>query len=93
MRCAPTAQRLLLDEPSEGLAPIIVEQILELLLKLKATGLTMVLVEQKLDIALPFASRAFVVIKGRVAMAEPCSSLAARSDLGQLYFNLAAAQH
>ena len=84
---------LLLDEPFLGLAPMVVEEILRALDALRTNGLTMVLVEQKLDIALPFASRAFVVIKGRVAMAEPCSSLAARSDLGQLYFNLAAAQH
>ena len=46
---------ILLDEPSEGLAPIIVEQILELLLKLKATGLTMVLVEQSFALAMALA--------------------------------------
>ncbi len=56
---------------------------------LRAEGLTMLLVEQKLDIALPFAGRAYVMIKGRVRLHDTTANLAARADLGQLYFDLA----
>ena len=61
---------LLLDEPFLGLAPLVVEEILRALDLLRAEGLTMLLVEQKLDIALPFAGRAYVMIKGRVRVAR-----------------------
>ena len=80
---------LLLDEPFLGLAPRVVDEIRRTLNVLREGGLTMVLVEQKLDIALPFTSRAYVLIKGRVALAESSTALAARPDLAQLYFNLA----
>ena len=83
---------LLLDEPFLGLAPLVVAQIRDALEKLRASGLTMLIVEQKLDIALHFASRAYVLIKGRVALHETTERLARRSDLGDLYFALAAEQ-
>ncbi|MBL8338085.1 MAG: ABC transporter ATP-binding protein [Rhodoferax sp.] len=80
---------LLLDEPFLGLAPLVVDEILSALTALRAQGLTMVLVEQKLDIALPFTSRAHVLIKGRVALTLPSAELARRPDLPRLYFDLA----
>jgi branched-chain amino acid transport system ATP-binding protein len=80
---------LLLDEPFLGLAPIVVAQIEEALEKLRASGLTMLIVEQKLDIALRFASRAYVLIKGKVVLEETAQNLARRSDLRDLYFALA----
>ena len=80
---------LLLDEPFLGLAPKVVDEIRAALDSLRAKGLTIVLVEQKLDIALPFTTRAYVLIKGRVALSAPSADLAARPDLGQLYFQLA----
>ena len=80
---------LLLDEPFLGLAPLVIGEIRAALGALRARGLTMLLVEQKLDIALSFASRAYVIIKGRVALADSCANLAARPDIGQLYFDLA----
>ncbi len=80
---------LLLDEPFLGLAPLVVEEIRRALNVLRDGGLTMILVEQKLDIALPFTSRAYVLIKGQVALIESSRALAARDDLSQLYFNLA----
>ena len=72
---------ILLDEPSEGLAPIIVEQILELLLKLKATGLTMVLVEQSFALAMALADCAVVLGKGRVRWSGPAQDLRAADDI------------
>lgn len=80
---------LLLDEPFLGLAPLVVDEIRRALNVLRDGGLTMILVEQKLDIALPFTSRAYVLIKGRVALMECSRTLANRADLSQLYFDLA----
>ena len=80
---------LLLDEPFLGLAPMVVAEIRQALEKLRASGLTLLMVEQKLDIALRFASRAYVLIKGRVALEDSTASLARRADLTDLYFALA----
>lgn len=80
---------LLLDEPFLGLAPLVVDEIRRALNVLRDGGLTMILVEQKLDIALPFTSRAYVLIKGRIALMQSSCALAARADLSQLYFDLA----
>jgi len=82
---------LLLDEPFLGLAPMVVAEIRLALEKLRASGLTLLMVEQKLDIALGFASRAYVLIKGRVALEDSTASLARRADLADLYFALATA--
>ena len=80
---------LLLDEPFLGLAPMVVSEIRASLEKLRQTGLTLLMVEQKLDIALSFASRAYVLIKGRVVLEDSTASLARRPDLRDLYFSLA----
>jgi branched-chain amino acid transport system ATP-binding protein len=80
---------LLLDEPFLGLAPLVVEEIRRALRKLRGTGLTLLIVEQKLDIALAFASRAYVLIKGRIALHDTTANLARRPDLADLYFALA----
>jgi branched-chain amino acid transport system ATP-binding protein len=80
---------LLLDEPFLGLAPMVVVEIRRALEKLRESGLTLLIVEQKLDIALAFASRAYVLIKGRVVLEETTDRLARRPDLSDLYFALA----
>ena len=80
---------LLLDEPFLGLAPIVVVEIRKALEILRKSGLTLLIVEQKLDIALEFAQRAYVLIKGRVALEDSTASLARRTDLRDLYFSLA----
>jgi branched-chain amino acid transport system ATP-binding protein len=77
---------LLLDEPFLGLAPLVVGEIRRALQALQQEGLTIVLVEQKLDIALSSASRAYVLIKGEIALESDTKALAARPDLNQLYF-------
>jgi branched-chain amino acid transport system ATP-binding protein len=59
---------LLLDEPSLGLAPLIVKQVFEILADLKRQGVTMLLVEQNALRALRLADRAFVLELGRIAM-------------------------
>jgi branched-chain amino acid transport system ATP-binding protein len=80
---------LLLDEPFLGLAPLVVIEIRRALERLRESGLTLLVVEQKLDIALGFAQRAYVLIKGRVALEDSTASLARRGDLADLYFSLA----
>src|SRR5918911_347792 len=80
---------LLLDEPFLGLAPLVVQEIRRALEKLRESGLTLLMVEQKLDIALAFASRAYVLMKGRVVLEEATDALARRPDLSDLYFALA----
>lgn len=57
---------ILLDEPSEGLAPIIVEEIVSILHRIKQEGLAILLVEQNLRVALDLADRHYVMSKGQV---------------------------
>ena len=60
------AHLLLLDEPTEGLAPVIIEQIARTVAALKASGFTIVLVEQNLNFAVSVSDRHYVVEQGRV---------------------------
>jgi len=76
---------LLIDEPSLGLAPLVVEQVYELLAQLRTEGLTIVVVEQYVDVALEFADRAYVLEKGRVALAGRAAELAAAPELVETY--------
>jgi branched-chain amino acid transport system ATP-binding protein len=66
---------LLLDEPSEGLAPVIVESLLAQVLRLKAEGLTILLAEQGIDFSLGVADRVYVLQKGQVAFSGPAAAL------------------
>jgi branched-chain amino acid transport system ATP-binding protein len=68
---------ILLDEPSEGLAPVIVEQMANAILALKAEGLTILLAEQNLHFASGVADSATVVEKGRVVWAGTIAALKA----------------
>jgi branched-chain amino acid transport system ATP-binding protein len=60
---------MLLDEPSMGLAPVIVQEVFETVRRLKAEGMTMLLVEQFARTALEVADRAYVMERGRIALA------------------------
>lgn len=66
---------LLLDEPSIGLAPIVVRQVFEALGKILASGLTVVLVEQNVEQALRFSHRAYVLTNGAVSLEGSSSEL------------------
>jgi branched-chain amino acid transport system ATP-binding protein len=66
---------LLLDEPSEGLAPMIVQQILKVLAKLKGEGLGILLVEQNLRAALAVGNRHYVMNKGEVCFSGSSADL------------------
>ena len=76
---------LLLDEPSLGLAPALVEQIFAMIAELKASGLTILLVEQNASKALSIADRAYVMRLGEIAATGTATEIAAASDLKALY--------
>jgi branched-chain amino acid transport system ATP-binding protein len=66
---------LLLDEPSEGLAPLVVEHLLQQVQKLKRDGLTIMLAEQGVEFSLALADRVYVLEKGAVRFSGPASRL------------------
>jgi branched-chain amino acid transport system ATP-binding protein len=74
------AKVLLLDEITEGLAPVIVKKLAEVILLLKTRGYTIVLVEQNFRFAAPLADRHYVLEHGHVVMTVPQNELAARTD-------------
>lgn len=76
---------LLLDEPSLGLAPAIVERIFEMIQTLKKSGLTILLVEQNANQALAVADRAYVMRLGTIALSGTPDEIRGASDLSALY--------
>jgi branched-chain amino acid transport system ATP-binding protein len=78
---------LLLDEPSEGLAPVVVQQLGRLMAELKQTGLTMVLAEQQHRFALRHADRAYLIEKGQIRHEAEAGSLEG-SDALQRYLGV-----
>jgi branched-chain amino acid transport system ATP-binding protein len=72
---------LLLDEPSEGLAPLVVEALLAKVRELKAQGLTILLAEQGVDFSLALADRVYVLEKGTVCYSGEAASLRADRQL------------
>jgi branched-chain amino acid transport system ATP-binding protein len=73
---------LLMDEPFEGLAPIIVEELAAVMARLRADdAIAMVLVEQRTDVALELAERALVMERGRVVFDDTSARLKADADL------------
>ena len=69
---------ILLDEPTEGLAPVIVDAIGELILEIKRAGITVLMVEQNLRFATRVTDRHYVIDRGRVAQMLPNSEVIAR---------------
>ncbi|HVR68666.1 MAG TPA: ABC transporter ATP-binding protein [Verrucomicrobiae bacterium] len=80
---------LLLDEPSLGLAPQIVDDIFDLILRLKARGLTILLVEQDAVAALDIADRAYVMTNGRIMMSGSAAELRASEEVAYAYLGKA----
>ncbi|MEZ5852370.1 MAG: ABC transporter ATP-binding protein [Hyphomicrobiaceae bacterium] len=79
---------LLLDEPSEGLAPVIVQQIGVLLRKLRDMGVTVLLAEQNMHFCLGIASHATVIDKGEVVYRDTIEGLKANEDVKSRYLAL-----
>jgi branched-chain amino acid transport system ATP-binding protein len=79
---------LLLDEPSLGLAPLIVAQIYETIANLKGQGLTVLLVEQNIHRALAASARAYVLNSGQVVLSGKSADLRQDEDFEAAYFGL-----
>jgi len=79
---------LLLDEPSMGLAPLIVDQIFASVQRLRSEGMTVVLVEQNAFAALSIADRAYVLETGKVVMEGPGEALLADDRVRRAYLGL-----
>ncbi len=80
---------LLLDEPSLGLAPTIIETMYETFLRLHKEGLTILLAEQSVDLALEVAERAYVLQVGRSVLSGRASELANNPDVQRIYLGIA----
>ena len=79
---------LLLDEPSLGLSPLLVEQMFTLIKQINESGLAVILVEQNVIQSLAIANRAYVIAEGTVAMSGPAADLCENSDLKRSYLGL-----
>ena len=76
---------LMLDEPSMGLAPILVQQIFDIIKELRAAGTTILLVEQNAEMALRIADRAYVLESGRITISGTGKELAQSDSIKKAY--------
>lgn len=76
---------LLLDEPSMGLAPLLIKEIFHIIVDINKAGTTVLLVEQNANMALSIASRAYVLETGRITLSGDAKKLAASEDVRKAY--------
>ncbi len=76
---------IMLDEPSEGIMPVLVDEMFELFLAMKAQGTTVLLVEQNVELALDIADRAYVLDQGAVVHQATAQELLADEDIKERY--------
>ncbi len=86
LMCKP--KMLLLDEPSLGLAPLIVAQIFEIVKKLNQEGMTILLVEQNARMALKISHRAYVLETGRIVMMDSAQNLLNNDEVRKSYLGI-----
>jgi branched-chain amino acid transport system ATP-binding protein len=79
---------LLLDEPSLGLAPKLVQQIRDLIVEINAQGTTVLLVEQNANMALAIAEHGYILETGKVVMDKPSAELLEDADVREFYLGL-----
>jgi branched-chain amino acid transport system ATP-binding protein len=79
---------LLLDEPSLGLAPIVVDSVFAVIREINQGGTTVLLIEQNALLALNTAGRGYVLENGEVAMQGPASSLLNSADVQRAYLGM-----
>ena len=88
-RALMTQPRLLmLDEPSQGIMPRLVDDILDAVTRIRSLGVTILLVEQRLAEALAIADRAYVLQTGRVVMAGPAAEIAGNDEVRRAYLGI-----
>ena len=76
---------LLLDEPSMGLAPLLIREIFNIIVDINKTGTTVLLVEQNANMALSIANRAYVLETGRITISGDAKELAASEEIRKAY--------
>ena len=76
---------LLLDEPSMGLAPLLIKEIFNIIVDINKSGTTVLLVEQNANMALSIANRAYVLKTGRITLSGSAKELAASEDVRKAY--------
>lgn len=76
---------LLMDEPSMGLAPILVEQSFEIIQRVHASGVSILVVEQNANMALSIADHGYVLSTGRIVLADDAAALSEHEDLKKAY--------
>ena len=79
---------VLLDEPSEGMAPVIVEQMVNMILELKAQGVSILLSEQNIRFAELVSDRAYVLEKGQIRHEGSMAGLATNDDVRRAYLSV-----
>ena len=79
---------LLVDEMSLGLAPVVVEQLMDILLQVRADGVTVLLVEQDIHLALEHADRGYVVENGRIVLADAADRLLGNPEVQLAYLGI-----
>ena len=79
---------LMLDEPSLGLAPLVVQQIRDLIVEINKAGTTVLLVEQNASMALSIAEHGYVLENGKIVMDKPADELLADEDVREFYLGL-----
>jgi branched-chain amino acid transport system ATP-binding protein len=76
---------IMLDEPSEGIMPVLVDEMFELFARMKGEGITLLLVEQNVERALRLADRAYVMDQGEIVHSGSAKELLADSDIQERY--------
>ncbi len=81
---------LLLDEPSLGLAPIMVSEVMRMISAFKKSGISVLLVEQNAHVALSIADRGYVIATGEVALSDTSAALARHPEVMASYLGMRA---
>jgi branched-chain amino acid transport system ATP-binding protein len=79
-----------LDEPSLGLAPLLVQQIRDLIVEINEQGTAVLLVEQNATMALSIAEHGFIMETGKIVMDKPATELMKDEDVQEFYLGLSA---
>ncbi|MBX9752547.1 MAG: ABC transporter ATP-binding protein [Roseococcus sp.] len=84
---------VIMDEPSEGLAPVIVDHLIGVLRALKQDGMSLLLVEQNLRVATEVAEQVAIMVTGRIAAEMPAATLAGDAEIQRRYLGVSAGGH
>ena len=76
---------LLMDEPSMGLAPVLVQQNFDIIERINGEGVTVFIVEQNANMALSIADRGYVLLTGRIVLDDTAEDLLANEDVSKAY--------